>query len=110
MSFEQIAQDVAGIFGISHGLVKVIALALVVWLGWDAWPKIGSAIAAAVKHFIESVKKHKPVHSADVSSSDPLDSLQSMTRWAVKSGSAEVLGKITALYVDLQASARKDGK
>lgn len=108
---EQYANEVAGIFGISHGLVKIIALAIVVWLGWDAWPKVGSVLAALAKKLFDSVKSaHKDVPTKDAENVDPLDSLQSMTRWAVKKSSSEVLGKITALYADLQAQSQKEGK
>lgn len=110
LDFQGYYSDALGLFGGNVSYFRLALLGLVVWLGWGHWTNIFAAVKKFVVRLIADLKSVTPVPTVDptiaTAGGDPLPSLQAMTTWAVHNSTPEVLGKITALYQDLQAAGK----
>jgi Sec-independent protein translocase protein TatA len=82
--------------------------------------KIPAVIAWSVKKLVglfastkQAVTNPTPAQTQQIEAIETgvdksLDSLQSLTRWAVHDAGPEVLGKVTALYQDIQKKVKED--
>lgn len=112
IDFQGYYNDALALFGGNTSFFRIALIALVVYLGWGHWASIYESVKKAISHFIEEFKAKKAAapskaDSSKVAAEDPLSSLQAMTTWAVKNSTPEVLGKITALFQDLQSVGRE---
>lgn len=116
IDFQGYYNDALGLFGGNVSYLRLVFIGVIVWLGWGHWASIFASAKKAITHFIAEFKTLKQPASPSTASApvtyvaqpveDPLSSLQAMTTWAVRSGTPEVLSKVTALYQDLQAAGK----